>query len=136
MWWWQFHQVVVGLGYYLMLYPIWKSREWIPEIWGTGLFLAAVIAVAIAANLRLHLCFTSKYYPSQLARQRKRVAGWILSADLLFVIILLAIGVAIHGSHAFWAALQVGVAIGSLVSIYAIEPATTSAAFESQRNTD
>jgi serine/threonine protein kinase len=130
LWWWQFHQVVVGLGYYLMLFPIWKVRAWTGEAWGTPLFFLSILAVGIAANLRLHLCFTSKFYPSQLTMQRKRVAPWIRIADLAFVVLLLAAAAAIFKSHAFWAALHLGVAIGSLVSVLAIEPATEHAAFE------
>jgi tRNA A-37 threonylcarbamoyl transferase component Bud32 len=130
LWWWQFHQIVVGLGYYLMLFPIWKARAWTGETWGTPLFFLSILAVGIAANLRLHLCFTSKFYPSQLTRQRKRMAQWIRIADLAFVMLLLAAAAAIFRSHAFWAALHLGVAIGSLVSILAIEPAAEHAAFE------
>jgi serine/threonine protein kinase len=131
LWWWQFHQVVVGLGYYFMLYPVWKARAWTSGIWGTMFFFMSIVVVGIAGNLRLHLCFTSKYYASQLAKQRRGVTPWIRSADLAFVILLLADAIAIHGSHAFWAALHLGVAIGSLVSIFAIEPATAYAAFGS-----
>jgi tRNA A-37 threonylcarbamoyl transferase component Bud32 len=130
LWWWQFHQLVVGFGYYLMLYPIWKVRAWTGETWGTPLFFLSILAVGIAANLRLHLCFTSKFYPSELTMQRKRVARWIRSADFGFIVLLLTAAAAIFNLHAFWAALHLGVAIGSLVSVLAIEPATEHAAFE------
>jgi predicted Ser/Thr protein kinase len=130
LWWWQFHQIAVGVGYYLMLIPIWKVRAWTGETWGTPLFFISILAVGIAGNLRLHLCFTSKFYPSQLKMQRKRVAFWIRFADLAFIVLLLAAAAAIFRSHAFWAALHLGVAIGSMVSILAIEPATTHAAFD------
>jgi predicted Ser/Thr protein kinase len=130
LWWWQFHQVVVGFGYYLLLFPIWKVRAWTGGTWGTALFFLSILAVGIAANLRFHLCFTSKFYPSQLTMQRKRVTPWIRSADLAFVVLLLAAAAAIFESHAFWAALHLGVAIASMVSIFAIEPATAHAAFE------
>lgn len=129
-WWWQFHQIVVGFSYYLMLFPIWKVRAWTGETWGTPLFFLSILAVGIAANLRLHLCFTSKFYPSELAMQRKRVARWIRFADFAFIVLLLAAAAAIFKSHAFWAALHLGVAIGLIVSILAIEPATEHAAFE------
>ena len=82
-WWWEFHQLSVGLLYYAMLYPLWKSREWIPRPWGSLLFFAALAAVAVAANLRLHLWFTSRFYPAELGAQRGRVFRWIRGSDAI-----------------------------------------------------
>ena len=33
-WWWQFHQLAVSVVYALMLYPVWRARDWLPAPWG------------------------------------------------------------------------------------------------------
>jgi hypothetical protein len=129
-WWWQFHQAWIGAMYYSMLYPMWKVKVWTPGAWGRLLFFLTVAAVAVAANLRFHLWFTSAYYPAELAEQRRRVGRWIRSADVLFVSLLLAGAVAIHDAHEVITTLLVAVAIGSLGAFLLIEPTTTRAAFE------
>jgi len=127
-WWWQFHQAVAGFGYYAMLYPLWRVKKWFDGVEGSLLFFPALIAVGMAANLRLHLWFTSKFYPDELARQRRKVACWIRWADILFVFMLAVSAILIHSAHAVIATLLMAVAIGSLVAFSMIEPTTTKAA--------
>jgi serine/threonine protein kinase len=129
-WWWQFHQACAGFGYYLMLYPLWRVKQWLGGVEGSLFFFPSLIAVGIAANLRLHLWFTSRHYSSELADQRRTVAPWIRRADWLFVFMLAASAVRIHSLHAIIAALLMAVAIGSLVAFYLIEPTTTRAALD------
>lgn len=144
LWWWQFHQVVVGLGYYAILYPMWQVRGWVPEVWasvrlaagdyvGLGLFFAALVAVAGAANLRLHLWFTSRFYRAQLGSQRSRAAPWIRRADILLTAALLTAALLVGRAHGAVATLLVSAAVGFVVSFAMIEPATTRAAFRRSR---
>lgn len=128
LWWWQFHQACAGFGYYGMLYPQWRVKEWLGGIEGSLLFFPLLIAVGIAANLRLHLWFTSSFYVSELSYQRRRVSRWIRSADWLFVCMLAVTAVRIHTMHAIIATLLMAVAIGALVAFTLIEPTTTRAA--------
>lgn len=128
LWWWQFHQVAAAFAYYLLLYPLWRVREWLGGISGSAIFFAAVIAVGIAANLKLHLWFTSKHYPLELAPQLRKVARWLRTSEILLVALLAASAAAIEHVHAFWATLILGAAIACLVSLLVIEPATTRAA--------
>jgi eukaryotic-like serine/threonine-protein kinase len=130
LWWWQFHQAVAGFGYYGMLYPLWWVREQIRGIEGSLLFFPALVAVGIAANLRLHLWFTSRFYIEELQDQRHRVMRWIQFGDWLFVLMLAANCVRIHSIHAIIATLLMSVGIGSLVGFLLIEPATARAAFD------
>ena len=134
LWWWQCHQAVVGLGYYLMLIPLWNIRAWIPGAWGSRLFFAAVAAVGVAATLRFHLWFTSRFYRTELAAQRRQSFWLIRGADWLFVSLLLVGGVLLAGDHAGFAALLVSVAIGTFIGFTIIEPATTRAAFKRRRS--
>jgi hypothetical protein len=129
-WWWQFHQTIAGFGYYAMLYPLWRVKEWLGGIEGSLLFFPALVAVGVAANLRLHLWFTSKYYVSELADQRRRTAPWIRWADWLFVFMLAVTAIRIHSIHAIIATLLMAVAIGSLVAFSVIEPTTARAALD------
>ena len=124
----------MGLGYYLMLIPLWNIRAWIPGAWGSRLFFAAVAVVGVAATLRFHLWFTSRFYRTELAAQRRQSFWLIRGADWLFVLLLLVAGVLLAGDHAGFAALLVSVAIGTFIGFTIIEPATTRAAFKRRRS--
>jgi serine/threonine protein kinase len=134
LWWWQFHQAFYGFGYYCMLYPQWIVKKSIGGIEGSLLFFSLLIAVGIAANLRLHLWFTSRFYVSELAGQRRKVWKWIRFGDCLFVCILAISAVRIHTTHAIWATLLMAASIGSLVAFSLIEPTTARAALDKKMN--
>ena len=133
-WWWQFHQAVVGVGYYLALIPLWNVRAWMPEAWGSRHFFAAVAAVGVAATLRFHLWFTSRFSRTELAAQRRQSFWWIRGADWLFVLLLLGAGALLAGEHAGYSALFVGAAVGTFIGFTIIEPATARAAFKRRRS--
>lgn len=128
-WWWQFHQVSAALAYWLMVWPAWKAREAAPVPWGTALFFAVLAAVVVAANLRLHLWFTSRYSPDSLAAQRRRVAPWVRGADWAFSAGLALGAAGMVGAAPALATLFAAVSIGSLLVCLVIEPATAKAAF-------
>jgi tRNA A-37 threonylcarbamoyl transferase component Bud32 len=130
LWWWQFHQACAGFGYYGMVYPLWRVKQWLGGVEGSLIFFPALVAVGVAANLRLHLWFTSRFYRSELGHQRQKVAAWIRGADWLFTIVLAATAVRIHTIHAIIATLLMSVSIGSLVAFLLIEPTTARAALE------
>jgi hypothetical protein len=135
LWWWQFHQAVAGFGYYGMLYPMWWVREDLAHTQlrgteGSLLFFLALIAVGVAANIRLHLWFTSRFYIAELPEQRKKASRWIRCADWLFVLVLAATAIRIYEIHAVVATLLMSVAIGSLVAFTLIEPTTAKAALD------
>jgi eukaryotic-like serine/threonine-protein kinase len=129
LWWWQFHQACAGFGYYGMLYPLWIVKKSFDGIEGSLYFFPAIIAVGVAANLRFHLWFTSRFYISELHGQRQKVFRWIRSADWVFVSMLSVSAARIHTIHAVYATLLMAVAIGALVAFSLIEPTTTKAAF-------
>jgi hypothetical protein len=111
-----------------MLYPLWHVRSELPDELGLALFVAAVAVAGAAANLRLHLLFTSRVYPDQLGAQRRRFAFWRHAADGAFVVLLLAAAAGTAG-NALWAALFVAAAVSAAFSARVMEPATTRAAF-------
>lgn len=130
LWWWQLHQAVAGFGYYGMLYPMWRVKQWLGGVEGSMFFFPIVAAVMVAANLRLHLWFTSYGYPSELAEQRRLVWKWIRGADILFVLTLAICAIRIHTIHAIIATLLMAVAVGSLVAFALIEPTSARAALD------
>ncbi len=128
-WWWQFHQVAVSVVYALMLYPVWRAREWLPSPWGLAAFMTTVAVVGAAVNLRLHLWFTARVYPGQLAAQRRASALGKRLLDTAFAVLLLSIAAAVAPSHPRWAAFFIVMAISAALSARVMEPATARAAF-------
>ncbi len=128
-WWWQFHQVAVSVVCALMLYPVWRAREWLPAPWGLVTFMTAVAVVGAVVNLRLHLWFTARVYPAQLAAQRRASAVWKRLLDTAFAVLLLSTAATIAPLHPRWAAFFIVMAISITLSARVMEPATTRAAF-------
>ncbi|MEP7308643.1 MAG: serine/threonine-protein kinase [Acidobacteriota bacterium] len=129
LWWWECHQVVASVVYALMVYPAFRSRLWIPKPWSLILFFSLLAAAATAVSVRLHLYFTSRSYPSQLASQRAGARPWTRWSDAVFAIGLLLNALAISGDHSAVAALLLAVSVAVTVSMLIIEPATAGAAF-------
>jgi hypothetical protein len=92
-WWWEFHQAVAGLTYWLMVIPAWTARGIIGAMPGRAFFLITLVAVIVAANLRFHLWFTSRFYPTELPWVRIRSGRWIRAADWVFAASLIAGGI-------------------------------------------
>jgi eukaryotic-like serine/threonine-protein kinase len=130
LWWWQFHQACAALGYYGMLYPVWRVKQWLEGVEGTLFFFPMIVAVMIAANLRFHLWFTSRFYISEISYQRRKASPWIRGSDCLFALVLAVAALRLHTMHAIIATLLMSVAIGSCVAFFLIEPTTAKAAFE------
>ena len=128
-WWWQFHQVAVSVVYALMLYPVWRAHDWLPAPWGLVTFMIAVAVVGAVVNLRMHLWFTARVYPEQLAAQRRGSALWKRLLDTAFAVLLLSMAATIAPTHPRWAAFFIVMAISSALSARVMEPATTRAAF-------
>jgi hypothetical protein len=112
--------------YYAMLYPSWAARAWIPRPWGSVLFFPVLGAVAVAANLRLHLWFTSRFNPAELAAQRGRVFRWIRASDVILVFLFVLMAAAIADMHTA-VATSLSPCRSVCCSFAIIEPATTRA---------
>jgi serine/threonine protein kinase len=128
-WWWEFHQASVALVYWLMVIPAWRARESLGAPWGRAFFIVTLVAVIVAANLRLNLWFTSRFYPGELRWARRRVGRWIRAADWVFALTLATGGLVIGEDGSPIAVLLISVAIGAVVAFLVIERVTTRAAF-------
>jgi tRNA A-37 threonylcarbamoyl transferase component Bud32 len=128
-WWWEFHQAATAAAYWLTMVPAWRARDELGAPWGRTFFIALLVSVVVAANLRLNLWFTSRFYPAELRWTRRRVGRWIRGADWTFASTLAAGGLAIGEDRSPVAALLVAIAIGAVVAFLVIERVTTRAAF-------
>jgi hypothetical protein len=128
-WWWEFHQAATAAIYWLTVVAAWRGRDELGPPWGRAFFIAVLVSVVVAANLRLNLWFTSRFYPSELRWARRRVGRWIRGADWAFALTLAAGGLAIGEEQSPVAALLIAIAIGAIVAFLVIERVTTRAAF-------
>jgi len=127
-WWWEFHQGITALVYWVMVIPAWYARGHIGGTWGRVFFITLLAAVIVAANLRLHLWFTSRFYESELTWVHDRSGRWIRAADWVFAAALIAGGILISERSALSIVLP-SVAVGAVVAFLLIEPVTARAAF-------
>jgi hypothetical protein len=128
-WWWEFHQAITAAVYWSMIWPAWNARQIIGGRLGVALFFAILVAVIVAAILRLHLWFTSRFYPSELRWARRRAGKWIRGADWLFVGALGIAGILVGEDRSPVAILLVAIAVGAAIAFLIIERATARAAF-------
>ena len=128
-WWWECHQGVVALVYWLMVIAAWTARGAIGGLAGRVFFILTLGAVIVAANLRLHLWFTSRFYPAELRWLRARVARWIHTADWVFAIALIGGSLLLGDGGSALSILLLSFGIGTAVAFLFMEPATTRAAF-------
>ena len=128
-WWWEFHQAAAAVVYWLMVIPAWSARSLLDPPWGRVFFIVVLVSVIVAANLRLNLWFTSRFYPQELRWARRRVGRGIRAADWVFVLTLVTGGLVIGEERSAIAVLLISVAIGTAVAFLVIERVTTRAAF-------
>ena len=132
MFWWQFHLGLTALIYWLMAAPAWYAREIISGRTGSALFFVTVATLLLASILRLHLWFTARTNPKDLLSEAKHEQPWILRADLVFSIALIASGVLVGEKVMSLAVLLLAVGTGAAVIALFIEPATFRAALHDQ----
>jgi serine/threonine protein kinase len=129
-WWWQFHQLAVSVFLGALMFPAWRTWEWVPDETLRGVLrIGTLVVVTVNVSLRLHLWFLSRYDPQGLLDQRARSALVIRAADAGFALALLTGALAIMPRHAGTGALFLGLGICYAVVFLTIEPATTRAAF-------
>ena len=132
-WWWEFHQGVVALVYWLMIAPAWYARGHIGGTAGRLFFITVLAAVIVAANLRLHLWFTSRFYETELTWVHTRSGRWIRVADWVFAAALAAGGLLIGDERSPLTVVLPSVAIGAVVAFLLIEPVTARVALGDPR---
>jgi hypothetical protein len=133
-WWWEFHQAMAALIYWGMVAPAWYARGQIGGTSGRAFFITLVASVIVAANLRLHMWFTSRFYERELTWVHDRSGRWIRIADWVFAGTLVAGGLLISDERSPLAIILPGVGVGAVVAFLLIEPVTTRAAFPKEQS--
>ena len=129
-WWWEFHQGVAALVYWVMAIPVWAARGLIGGPIGRIVFFVTLAAIIVSANVRLHLWFTSRFYPGELRWVRVRTHRWVTAADWVFSLALVAAGLLVGDDRAELATLLIAFGIGTAVVFLVVEPVTERAAFK------
>jgi serine/threonine protein kinase len=128
-WWWEFHQGVVALVYSATMFPAWYARGLIGDWQGRTFFIVLLGTAIVSVTARLHLWFTSRFYPAELEWVYQRSSRWIRGADWMFAVTLAAGGILIRDVHSPLTIVLPSIAIGAIVASVLIEPVTTRDAF-------
>jgi hypothetical protein len=116
-----------------MAIPVWRARGVVGGLPGRAIFLLTLAAIIVSANVRLHLWFTSRFYPAELPWVRARTTRWVTAADWIFSLALVGAGLLVGEDDGPLGTLLVSVGIGTAVVFLIVEPVTERAAF---RNSD
>ena len=119
----------VAIVYAVMVWPTWIARTVIGGREGDAVFVAVLAAAIVAVTLRLHLWFTSRFYPAELGWARAHAIGWVLGSDALFATAAVVAGGLIGDARPALAVLEIAVGIAAASASALIEPATTRAEF-------
>ena len=132
MWWWRFHQAAATMGYALLLVPLWRLRDFSEPI-GTLLFVGGLVGATAAGAIRLHAWFASDLDRARWRRERRQSAPWRAAGDVLMTSVLAVEGVIALLARETWGMLLVAASAAILVAFAVVEPATTRAAFDEDR---
>jgi hypothetical protein len=113
-----------------MVIPGWYVRGQIGGWQGRAFFIALATTVVVATTARLHLWFTSRFYPEELHWVHRRSSRWIRVADWLFAATLVIGGLLIGDERSPLTIVLPSVAVGAVVAFLLIEPVTTRDAFK------
>jgi len=130
--WWALHQTLVLLLYGLMIFSVWKVKEWVTGGWALLVFFGVFGCAAVNGTLRAHLLFSSRFNPGAIHAEMRRVSPWIRHIDWLFSALLLIAALAVSFDYHVVGGLLAAVAIGYVVVFLVVEPATARAVFSRQ----
>jgi serine/threonine protein kinase len=128
LWWWQFHQAIVGTVNGFTPVAMWFVRWWAPRPFGSIAFLAVLALATISVTLRLNLLFISRVNPATLRDHRSRHYTRIAAVEAVLALIMLGSAALVAGVSDSLAAVLVTLAVVTFASLGIVEPATTAAA--------
>lgn len=127
-WWFQVHQrVVSGLAAAIPAVA-WVVRPEFGRPWGSLVFLLTLAGATVVIMTRLSAHFVARERPSELGAHLARNQRRLLAAELGLDVVLLVAALTLAGRDDLAAGLLFACATASLISLSAIEPATTRAA--------
>jgi hypothetical protein len=125
--WWQLHQGCLAVVVASMPVACWFVRRH-EALVGSTIFLGVLALATIAVATRLNLLFTARAHRDRLGAQHARVRRSLVAVEAMLALILTVAAALVAGENDPLAAVLVGLAAGTAVSLWFIEPATTSAA--------
>lgn len=129
-WWWQVHQLVVSAVQVLLLIGVWVARQQAPAgPFRTAMLPAAAVLAAAAVILRGHLWYQARYQPWSVGEQERRTRWIVVAAETGLCLLLAAIGALVVTVQPLVATLLFVGALGLILALVFIEPATARAAF-------
>jgi predicted Ser/Thr protein kinase len=135
-WWWQFHQAIAASAYVALLVPLWMTRGALGSRAGLAIFVAGLVSAMIAAVLRLHLWFLVRLNTSEWLTDHEHARRWIRIADIAFAGTLFIAGIALPGltTSTELGLVLIASAVAVTLAFTIIEPATSRAAFGTERS--
>jgi hypothetical protein len=124
---------MASLVYIALLGPLWLACRPSHVVGATLTLVLGTLAASVGVTLRLHLWFTVRAYPAEWQVQHRSSTRWIVAADVLLALMLTTGAFIALDAQAGLAMLLVAAGAVVLVSSLVIEPATTRAAFEADR---
>jgi hypothetical protein len=129
-WWWQVHQLAVSAAQILLLVAVWFARSQVPAgPFRTALLPAAAVLAATAVILRGHWWYQARYQPWSVIDQGRRTRWLVVPAETGFALLLAAAGALVVAAGPLVATILFVGAVGLILSLAFIEPATARAAF-------
>src|SRR5207248_10797160 len=132
--WWRTHQLTVMAVYIAATTIAWHIKEVYRGRDTLWLFVAVGVGSAISGIIRGHLVFTEQMNRARLADEHRRTASIMTAVDLLIALALIADGFTYVELHPLWAMLTMALGLGIAIAALIMEPATTAAAFGSDRD--
>jgi hypothetical protein len=128
LWWWIFHQRAVTVADAFAPILVGFAVSHLPRQTGTWIFFFALALATVAVTLRLNLLFTAKVHPAALSTHWTKLIRWIVAAEAILGLLMLATGLTSNESRPILAGVLLCVAIVMMASLTLIEPATTASA--------
>jgi serine/threonine-protein kinase len=131
--WWRVHQVAIVAIYGVGVMLAWQIKEWVETPFTVGIFLTLGAFATVAGILRGHLVFTSAVNRNRLPIERRRTSKPLVLLDAIIAILLVADALLVARTRALPALLALALGVGITLASVVLEPATTEAAFGSER---
>jgi serine/threonine-protein kinase len=131
--WWRVHQLSMIALYIIATARVWQIKTRLSQPLPLWIFVAIGGGAMINGTMRSHLLFTEGMNPDRLSDERHRTRRFIVAVDVLIAAVLSVDGVLVVPSEAVGGLLTIALALGIVLASLLVEPATTDAAFATDR---
>jgi len=129
--WWRIHQVASVVLYATACVFSWQFNDWEGvEVTRAAFFMLGVLATA-GGVMRGHLLFTERTRGTLVHKEQRRTRRPLMMLDLVFGAVFFLDALQLESMRVLPAVVAMALALAIALSTVLIEPATTSAAFDS-----